>query len=109
MVSTGPAVGWWERGAGTAEGRHDRELNLWEDREWVVQLLKTLPSKQAEVMAMVVDDFTPSEIAELLGRSPEAVRQSLREARQRLKRALQQERAGEQQFGRAASSSRKGA
>jgi RNA polymerase sigma factor (sigma-70 family) len=97
-----------EKRAGTAQGRHDGGLNLWEERQWVMQLLKTLPRKQAEVMAMVVDDFTPTEIAELLGRSPEAVRQSLREARQRLKRALQQERAGER-FGRAASSSRKGA
>jgi RNA polymerase sigma factor (sigma-70 family) len=75
-------------GAGTPEVRPDQNLTTWEDRQWVRQLLDSLPPKQREVMALVVDGFEPSEIAALLGRSPEAVRQNLCEARTRLKQTL---------------------
>jgi DNA-binding NarL/FixJ family response regulator len=68
-------------------------LTLWEDREWVLQLLASLPPEQGKVMAFVVDGFKPAEIADLLGRSSDAVRQSLREARIRLRRALESEQA----------------
>jgi RNA polymerase sigma factor (sigma-70 family) len=70
-------------------------LTLWEDREWVIQLLDSLPREQRTVMACVVDGFKTAEIADLLGRSSDAVRQSLREARIRLRRALEAERAAE--------------
>lgn len=83
-------------GAGTPQGRLDQDLTAWEDRQWVRQLLDSLPPKQREVMAFVVDGFEPSEIALLLGRSPEAVRQNLWEARSRLKRALEQDQATHQ-------------
>ncbi len=85
-----------ERGAGTVAGREDRSLTVWEDREWVMQMLRSLPPGQRDVMAFIVDGFTSTEIAALLGRSPDAVRQSLCGARQRLKEALQQEHANEQ-------------
>jgi DNA-directed RNA polymerase specialized sigma24 family protein len=42
-------------------------------------------------MALVVDGLEPSEIASLLGRSPDAVRQNLREARTRLRQALEED------------------
>jgi len=85
-----------ERGAGTALGRDDAALTMWEDREWVIFLLNSLPTEQRKVMAFVVDGFSPSEIAVMLGRSPEAVRQSLLEARKRLKQAIKDEGAAEQ-------------
>ncbi len=82
-----------ELGAGTAEAREDPGLTVWEDREWVMQMLRSLPAGQRNAMAFIVDGFTPTEIAALLGRSPEAIRQSLHDARLRLKEALQRERA----------------
>jgi DNA-directed RNA polymerase specialized sigma24 family protein len=51
-------------------------------------MFASLPPKQAETMAFVIKGFTPIEIAELLGRTPEAVRQNLLEARKRLRQAI---------------------
>jgi RNA polymerase sigma factor (sigma-70 family) len=78
------------KGAGTAQ-EGAPETALWEDAQWVEQLLASLPPKQREVMALVVGGCTPTEIGELLGRTAEAVRQNLREARKRLRRTLEQE------------------
>lgn len=80
-----------ERSAGTATGREDSRLTFWEDREWVMQMLRSLPAGQREVMAFVVDGFKPTEIAALLGKSPEAVRDRLRDARRRLEQRYWQE------------------
>jgi RNA polymerase sigma factor (sigma-70 family) len=79
-----------EVGAGTAEGSDDAQLTVWEDVQWVEQMLASLPPKQAEAMRLVTKGFTPNEIAELLGRTPEAVRQNLVEARRRLKKEILQ-------------------
>ncbi|WP_204014070.1 RNA polymerase sigma factor [Virgisporangium aurantiacum] len=73
---------------GAAAGCQDAGLNIWEQREWVKQILQSLPPKQGEVLAFVVDGYAPTEIAKLLGRDKAAVRQSLRAARKRLKKAL---------------------
>jgi RNA polymerase sigma factor (sigma-70 family) len=70
------------------ESDDDPRLSVWEDREWVMALLQSLPPAQRAVMACIVDEFTPAEVAELLGRTPTAVRQNLCAARQRLKQAL---------------------
>jgi RNA polymerase sigma-70 factor (ECF subfamily) len=80
------------------ESGDDPSLSVWEDREWVMELLRSLPPAQREVMACIVDEFTPAEVAELLGRTPTAVRQNLCAARRRLKQAL----AGQAMRGRAA-------
>lgn len=96
-----------ECGAGTPEFGDDPNLTMWEDRQWVGQMLASLPRGQRDVMAFIVDGFAPTEIAALLGRSPGAVRLSLHEARHRLKEALRQERADDQQRGRTAGSSRR--
>jgi DNA-directed RNA polymerase specialized sigma24 family protein len=61
---------------------------VWEDQEWVVQVLSSLPAGQRAVMALVVDGFTPAEIAVRLGRSPAAVRQCLMAARRRLRETV---------------------
>ncbi|MDG4834190.1 sigma-70 family RNA polymerase sigma factor [Solwaraspora sp. WMMD1047] len=85
-----------ERFAGTAEGCADPNMTAWEDEQWVLRMLDSLPPGQRAVMAFVVDGFTPIQISALLGRSPDAIRQSLRGARQRLKAALRREMAEEQ-------------
>jgi RNA polymerase sigma factor (sigma-70 family) len=85
-----------EQSAGTAEYRTDPNLTIWEDQEWVLQMLQSLPPGQHAVMKYIVDGFTPTEISTLLGRSPEAIRQSLHDARLRLQAALQRKTAEEQ-------------
>lgn len=62
--------------------------NAWDDVEWVQQQLAALPPAQREVMALIYDGFKRAEIAELLGKSPEAIRQNLRQARRKLRLAL---------------------
>jgi RNA polymerase sigma factor (sigma-70 family) len=75
----------------------EEQLTVWADTQWVRGLLNSLPPRQQEVMALVVDGFRSAEIAVLLGRDPAAVRQNLMAARRRLKAALseQREQAGE--------------
>jgi RNA polymerase sigma factor (sigma-70 family) len=96
-----------EQNAGTAEGREDPNLAVWENREWVMQMLRTLPPGQRDVMAFIVDGFAPTEIAALLGRSPAAIRQSLHDARLRLKEALRRDQADEQTPGPSTGPARK--
>jgi RNA polymerase sigma factor (sigma-70 family) len=74
------------------ESSHATGQELWEQEEWVTTVLNSLSSdRQREVMACVIDDFTPAEIADLLGRSRTAVRQNLCAARRRLRRYLGEE------------------
>lgn len=74
-------------GVGTAACK-DPGLTTWEDTEWVTSLLRSLPPAQREVIACIVDQFTPLETAHLLGRTPEAVRRALADARIRLRADL---------------------
>lgn len=71
-----------------ALSREDPGLTTWEDREWVMSLLDHLPPAQREAMACVIDQFTPAETARLLGRTPDAVRRALADARKRLRKDL---------------------
>jgi RNA polymerase sigma-70 factor (ECF subfamily) len=80
-----------ELGDVTPEVDDGRAMTAWEDEQWVLQILESLPPAQREVMAFVVDEFKPIEIAELLGKTPEAIRRNLHATRQRLRRTLQQE------------------
>jgi len=73
-----------ERGDVPPEGDEDPGLLVWEQQEWVTLLLKSLPEAQRQVLACLVDMFTPQEIAQLLGKTEVAVRQNLRAARKRL-------------------------
>ena len=63
----------------------ERALTRWEDREWVEDILSSLPPAQREVVALVTDGWGLQEITERLGKTPETVRQNLHNARQRLK------------------------
>jgi RNA polymerase sigma factor (sigma-70 family) len=77
-----------ERGDVMTDGDLDPGLLVWEQREWVTLLLKSLPPAQREVLACMVDMFTPQEIARLLGKNEAAIRQNLCAARRKLARRL---------------------
>jgi RNA polymerase sigma factor (sigma-70 family) len=62
----------------------DPGLTVWEEQEWVMQLLESLPPAQREVLACMVDLFPRKEIAQLLGKTDAAVRQNLCAARKSL-------------------------
>ncbi|MFG2000957.1 RNA polymerase sigma factor [Spirillospora sp. NPDC048911] len=70
------------------EQGHEASMNIWADRQWVLQLLERLPPAQREVMAHVFDGLTPAETAEYLGKTQPNVRKNLQLARERLKREL---------------------
>jgi RNA polymerase sigma factor (sigma-70 family) len=53
----------------------------WEQRHDILRLVRGLPPRQRQVMAWTLDGYTPAEIADALGLSPEAVRQNLHRAR----------------------------
>jgi RNA polymerase sigma factor (sigma-70 family) len=67
---------------------HDATLDARQERSHVVGLLSTLPAAQREVMAYTVDGFSPTEMAGMLGKTPEAVRANLRHARKRLSQQI---------------------
>jgi RNA polymerase sigma factor (sigma-70 family) len=73
-----------QRGDVPPEHYLDPGLLVWEQHEWVKQLLESLPPAQREVVAYMVDTFSQQEIALLLGKTEAAVRQNLRAARRRL-------------------------
>jgi RNA polymerase sigma factor (sigma-70 family) len=85
-----------EKGDVTPEGDGGQQMSVWENRYWVSQMLKSLTPKQRMAMTLITEGLEPSEIAELLGRTPGAVRQSLLEARTKLRREMQPETDGGQ-------------
>jgi RNA polymerase sigma-70 factor (ECF subfamily) len=60
------------------------DLAKWEERHDVLRILNQLPSRQRQVLAWRLDGYTPTEIAEELQMTPEAVRASLYKARRTL-------------------------
>jgi RNA polymerase sigma-70 factor (ECF subfamily) len=72
-----------------SDGCLDARLTMWEDGQWVSQLIGSLSPAQQEVMAFAVDGYKPGEIAELLGIRQGTVSQRLFAARQTRKHALQ--------------------
>jgi RNA polymerase sigma factor (sigma-70 family) len=75
----------------TAGGDVDTQLVVWEDQQWVEQMLRGLPPAQQAVMRCVVDALSVAEISELLGKTPETIRKNLELARKRLRKQLGQE------------------
>lgn len=75
-------------GLAIRESHIDQGLNAWEDWEWVAERLCKLPAAQRSCMEQAIRGHQPAEIAELLGKSREAVRQNMRLARDRLKAEL---------------------
>lgn len=64
--------------------RADTDPNTLIERHEVLRLLALLPSRQRQVMAWTFDGYNPTEIAEELGMSADAVRASLFKARRTL-------------------------
>jgi len=70
------------------EGAEDHQLTEWEDLEWVAHVLSCLPQAQREVMECIARGLDPDEIAEALGKTTDAVRRNLCDARRRLAKEL---------------------
>ncbi|XVV10847.1 RNA polymerase sigma factor [Actinoplanes sp. CA-131856] len=70
----------------------DTSLTSWEEWQWIKQLLlDLLTPDQCIVMELLLNGFTPAEIAERIGASPGAVRQRLAVARRPLAAAWRQQ------------------
>ncbi|WUI00925.1 sigma-70 family RNA polymerase sigma factor [Spirillospora sp. NBC_00431] len=67
----------------------DPGLTVWEDKQFVTELLAELPPTQRQVLEHVMDGLTTSEISDLLGKKPATIRQNLKLARDRLRPALE--------------------
>jgi RNA polymerase sigma factor (sigma-70 family) len=59
------------------------ETEAWLQERQIVQMLRALPPRQRQVLALTIDGWAPAEIAEMLGIDPRAVRSNLRKARRR--------------------------
>lgn len=53
----------------------------WLQQQQIIQVLRTLPPRQRQVLALTLDDWSPTEIADLLTIDPSAVRSNLLKAR----------------------------
>jgi RNA polymerase sigma-70 factor (ECF subfamily) len=62
----------------------------WETWHDALQWMNALPPRQRQVLAWTISSFTPAEIAEQLGMTPEAVRASLKKARRAITRNIKQ-------------------
>lgn len=70
----------------------DLDIAALERRHDILRALATLPIRQRQVMAWTLDGHTPTEIAEILRITPEAVRSSLRKARRSIAIHVSEER-----------------
>jgi RNA polymerase sigma factor (sigma-70 family) len=57
------------------------EAEAWVQEQHIIHVLRALPPRQRQVLALTIDGWTPAEIAELLGLKPAAVRSNLKKAR----------------------------
>jgi RNA polymerase sigma factor (sigma-70 family) len=57
------------------------EAEAWLQEQHVIHVLRTLPPRQRQVLALTIDGWAPAEIADLLGLDPAAVRSNLKKAR----------------------------
>lgn len=57
------------------------EAEAWLQAQQVITVLRALPPRQRQVLALTIDGWPPAEIAELLGIDPAAVRSNLMKAR----------------------------
>lgn len=66
------------------EGAEDPQLTVLEDEQWVADVLSILPPAQRQVMECIALGLGRDEIAQTLGKSKDAVRRHLCDARSRL-------------------------
>jgi len=57
------------------------EAEAWLQEQHIIHLLRALPPRQRQVLALTIDGWTPAEIADLLSLDPAAVRSNLKKAR----------------------------
>jgi RNA polymerase sigma factor (sigma-70 family) len=57
------------------------EAEAWLQEQHIIHVLRALPPRQRQVLALTIDGWTPAEIAELLNLDPAAVRSNLKKAR----------------------------
>ena len=57
------------------------ETEAWLQEQQVIQVLRALPPRQRQVLALTIDGWSPAEIAEMLGIDAAAVRSNLMKAR----------------------------
>jgi RNA polymerase sigma factor (sigma-70 family) len=57
------------------------DAEAWLQEQQVIEVLRALPPRQRQVLALTIDGWTPAEIAGLLGIDPAAVRANLMKAR----------------------------
>lgn len=62
----------------------DLDIGEWEQRHDILAALRTLPKRQRQVLIWTLNDYTPTEIAEVLRIAPEAVRSNLLKARRKI-------------------------
>lgn len=62
------------------EAYEDFGLTVWEDKEWVDQLVRSLPLAQREVVKAVLDGLAVEEISMRLGCTPATIRRRLTRA-----------------------------
>jgi RNA polymerase sigma factor (sigma-70 family) len=60
---------------------YPEEAEVWLQKQQVIEVLRALPPRQRQVLALTIDGWTPAEIADLLGIPPSAVRSNLMKAR----------------------------
>ena len=65
----------------TAVLPHLEESEAWLQKQQVIEVLRAMPPRQRQVLALTIDGWTPAEIAVLLEIDSPAVRSSLRKAR----------------------------
>lgn len=66
----------------------DDDLQIWEDQQWIEQMLATLKPSPRRTMELILAEFSRHEIAEALGCTEGALRQRLLAARRQLKKAF---------------------
>jgi RNA polymerase sigma factor (sigma-70 family) len=57
------------------------EAEAWLQTQQIIEVLRALPPRQRQVLALTIDGWSPAEISELLGIDPAAVRSNLMKAR----------------------------
>lgn len=60
---------------------HPEEAEAWLEKQQIIEVLRALPPRQRQVLALTIDGWTPAETAGLLGILPSAVRSNLMKAR----------------------------
>ncbi|WP_326950885.1 sigma-70 family RNA polymerase sigma factor [Amycolatopsis sp. NBC_00348] len=64
-------------------------LTALEDRQFVANTLECLPPAQQQVMYLITEGYTPTEISEVLHKKPNNVRQIIHLVKKRLRRQLE--------------------